>query len=123
MRLLLDTHILIWYIMGDETLPMSWREQIQSHRNQKFVSIASLWEIAIKTNIGKLTIIYPLDQLIPAEFELLPIATSHLLAYQQLPLHHRDPFDRILIAQAQTDGFTIMTKDSNFALYDVDLLA
>jgi len=121
MQLLLDTHILLWYIEGNESLPIVWREYIQSRGNQKLVSIASLWEIAIKTNIGKLKIKYPLDLLIPVGFELLPVSVSHLLAYQKLPLHHRDPFDRILIAQAQTDGFTIMTKDPNFPLYDVAL--
>lgn len=122
MRLLIDTPILLWYVEGNESLPVAWREQIQSRDNQKMVSIASLWEITIKTNIGKLKIKYPLNQLIPAEFQLLPISVPHLMAYQVLPLHHRDPFDRILIAQAQTDGFTIMTKDPNFPLYDVALL-
>lgn len=122
MRLLLDTHILIWYIMGDETLPLSWREKIQSPENQKIVSIATLWEIAIKTNIGKLTLKYPLDRLLPAEFQVLAIEVPHLLTYQQLPPLHRDPFDRILIAQAKTDGLTIMTKDPNFSLYTVAFL-
>ena len=122
MRLLLDTHILIWYVMGNEQLPITWRELIQSTQNQKFVSIASLWEIAVKTNIGKLTIEYPLDRLIPADFQLLPIELPHLLAYQQLPLHHRDPFDRMLIAQAQSEQFTLMTNDGNVTLYEVMLL-
>lgn len=122
MRLLLDTHIVLWYILGDETLSLPWRNLIQSTQNQKVVSIISLWEIAIKTNIGKLKIQYPLDQLIPAEFQLLPIELPHLLAYQKLPLHHRDPFDRMLIAQAQVAGLTLMTHDTNFPLYDVALL-
>lgn len=122
MRLLIDTHILIWYIMGDERLPVAWRELIQSVQTQKIVSIASLWEIAVKTNIGKLTIIYPLDRLLPNDFQLLPLAIPHLIAYQQLPLHHRDPFDRILIAQAQTEQLTVMTQDPNFPLYEVSLL-
>jgi PIN domain nuclease of toxin-antitoxin system len=122
MRLLLDTHILIWYVIGDEQLPIAWREMIQSTQNQKIVSMASLWEIAIKTNIGKLTIEYPLDRLVPADFQRLPIELPHLLAYQQLPLHHRDPFDRMLIAQAQAEQLTLMTQDPTFPLYDVTLL-
>lgn len=122
MRLLLDTHILIWYIMGDETLPLSWREKIQSPENHKIASIATLWEIAIKTNIGKLTLKYPLDRLVPADFQVLAIEVPHLMTYKKPPLYHRDPFDRILIAQARTDGLTIMTKDPNFPLYDVALL-
>lgn len=122
MRLLLDTHILIWYVMGDEQLPIAWREMIQSDHNQKCVSIASLWEIAVKTNIGKLTIKYPLDRIVPTDFQLLPIELPHLLAYQQLPLHHRDPFDRMLIAQAQAERLTLMTEDSNMPLYEVTLL-
>ncbi len=122
MRLLLDTHILVWYVMGDEQLPIPWREMIESNQNQKFFSIASLWEIAIKTNIGKLTIKYPLDRLIPADFQRLPIELPHLLAYQQLPLHHRDPFDRMLIAQAQAEQLTLMTQDPNFPLYEVALI-
>lgn len=103
-------------------MPVTWREQIQSPGNKNFVSIASLWEIAIKTNIGKLEIKYPLDQLIPLDFEILPVLVPHLLAYQKLPLYHRDPFDRILIAQAQTDDLTIITKDPNFPLYEVSVL-
>ncbi len=122
MRLLLDTHILIWYVMGDEQLPISWRELIQSPQNQKFVSVASLWEIAVKTNIGKLTLKYPLDRLVPVDFQLLLIELPHLLAYQQLPLHHRDPFDRMLIAQAQAEQLTLMTQDGNMPLYEVILL-
>lgn len=122
MRLLIDTHILLWYVEGDERLPIAWRDLIQSVQIQKSVSIASLWEIAVKTNIGKLEIKYPLDRLIPADFQILPIKVPHLLAYQKLPLHHRDPFDRILIAQAQVEQFTLMTKDPNFPLYEVVLL-
>lgn len=121
MNLLLDTHVVIRYITGDESLPERWREVIAKDENQKSVSIVSLWEIAIKTNIGKLTLDYPLDKLVPADFRILPVEMTHVLAYQQLPLHHRDPFDRMLIAQAQVEQLTVMTQDANFPLYDVVL--
>ena len=122
MQLLLDTHILIWYIMGEERLPVPWRELIQSPEHEKVVSIASLWEMAVKTNIGNLTLHYPLDWFVPSDFRILPVELPHLLTYQQLPLHHRDPFDRMLIAQAQTEKLTVMTQDGNFPLYDLILL-
>lgn len=122
MRLLLDTHVLIWYIEGNEKLPSEWRQLIESSENEKYFSIASLWEMTIKINIDKLTLKYPIDKFIPADFQLLAISTSHLMAYQKLPLHHRDPFDRILVAQAQMEDLSIMTHDPNLALYDVKLI-
>lgn len=100
MQLLVDTHVLIWHLEDNPRLPVAWSELLENPDHQKFFSVASLWEIAVKTNIGSLTIKYPLDRLIPAEFQILPIEIPHLLAYQQLPLYHRDPFDRMLIAQA-----------------------
>ena len=91
-------------------------------RNLKMVSIASIWEIAIKTNLQKLNISYPLDKLLPIEFQILDLQVSHLIAYQNLPLYHRDPFDRILVAQAQIEDLSIITLDPNIHLYDVSLL-
>ena len=123
MNLLLDTHILLWYITGNETLAADWRSSIQSTDNQKWISMASLWEMAIKSSLGKLTLSAPLDQLIPEGFRILPIDLIHVLAYQRLPLHHRDPFDRMLIAQAQVENLTLMTHDANFRLYGIRLLS
>lgn len=123
MNLLLDTHILLWYITGNETLAADWRSCIQSTDNQKWISMASLWEMAIKSSLGKLTLSAPLDQLIPESFRILPIDLIHVLAYQRLPLHHRDPFDRMLIAQAQVENLTLMTHDANFRLYGIRLLS
>lgn len=120
-RLLVDTHILIWHLESDPYLDPAWSDVLEDSTYEKYFSIASLWEIAIKTNIGKLKIDYPIDRLVPADFQLLPISPAHLLAYQYLPMHHRDPFDRILIAQAKTDGLIIMTKDVNFSLYKASL--
>ena len=122
MQLLVDTHILIWHPEDDPRLSLEWSGLLENPEHQKWFSIASLWEMAVKTNIGHLTLVYPLDRIVPADFLVLPVEIAHLLAYQKLPLHHRDPFDRTLIAQAQTEGLTIMTHDTNFALYDVSIL-
>lgn len=100
MRILIDTHILLWYVEGNTQLKIAWREILQSPNSLKMVSKASLWEIAIKANIQKLSIKYPLDKLVPLDFQILDIDMPHLMAYQELPLYHKDPFDRILIAQA-----------------------
>jgi PIN domain nuclease of toxin-antitoxin system len=122
MRILIDTHILLWYVEGNTQLKPSWREILQSPYSLKMVSMVSLWEIAIKTNIKKLSISYPLDKLVPLDFQILEIEMPHFLAYQELPLHHKDPFDRLLIAQAQIEDLKIMTIDPNFPLYDVELV-
>jgi PIN domain nuclease of toxin-antitoxin system len=122
MRILVDTHILLWYVAGNPKLDISLREILQDPYNLKMVSIVSLWEIAIKTNIGKLSISYPLDKLVPLDFQLLDIDIIHLLTYQDLPLHHKDPFDRILIAQAMSEELEIMTLDENFPSYDIQLI-
>ena len=123
MRILIDTHVLLWYIEDNPKLTTRWSDLLQDSRNLKMVSIASIWEIAIKTNLQKLRISYPLDKLIPIEFQILDLQISHLIAYQDLPFHHRDPFDRILVAQAQIEELSIMTIDPNIHLYDVSLLA
>ena len=123
MRILVDTHVLIWYIEGNEKLTPNWRSILSDPRNLKMVSIASIWEIAIKTNLQKLNISYPLDKLLPIEFQILDLQISHLIAYQNLPLHHRDPFDRILVAQAQIEDLSIMTVDPNIHLYDISLFS
>ena len=96
---------------------------IENPENTKYISIASIWEIAIKTNIGKLEISIPLNNFVPAEIEIIPPKINHLTRYQQLPLHHKDPFDRILIAQSLEENFTIMTADERFSLYHVSLIS
>jgi|AntAceMinimDraft_11_1070367.scaffolds.fasta_scaffold301142_2 PIN domain nuclease of toxin-antitoxin system len=108
MKLLVDTHVVIWHLEDNPRLSIEWSNTLENPAHEKYFSIASLWETAIKINVGKLKIEYPLDHLIPAEFKLLPVSVPHLLNYQPLPLHHCDPFDRILIAQTQTEGFIII---------------
>lgn len=127
MKLLLDTHVFLWFIMGSPHLSAEARTLIEDEKNRKFISIASLWEIAIKSSIGKLTLSASFDQLIPQQltlngFELLPIEFTHLAAVATLPFHHRDPFDRLLIAQAIVEKMPIMSIDSAFEAYNVTRL-
>lgn len=91
MRILVDTHILLWHITDNKSLPLRFSQILQDPHNLKMVSIVSLWEIAIKTNIGKLSINYPLDKIVPLDFQVLNIDMIHLLNYQNLPNHHKDP--------------------------------
>lgn len=126
MKYLLDTHSFLWYINDDKRLPQKDKDAISIIENQIFVSIASIWEIAIKINIRKLFLIFDCDflfsQIDSNHFQLLPILRKHLNFYTNLPLHHRDPFDRILIAQAISEGMTIISRDKNFSDYDAKVL-
>ena len=122
MKLLLDTHIFLWFIMGSPHLSAEDRALIEDETNRKFLSVASLWEIAIKSSIGKLNLSAPFDQLIPQQinlngFELLPIEIAHLATVATLPFHHRDPFDRLLIAQSITEKMPVVSSDSAFDAY------
>lgn len=126
MRLLLDTHILLWYLDDNENLSTPQRAQIEDRRNQVAVSAASLWEITIKVSIGKLELI---DDIITIEnilrqqgIEILPIQAAHLQRLLSLPFHHRDPFDRLIIAQALAQEMTLVSNDSAFSAYPVSLL-
>lgn len=126
MRILLDTHSFLWFIGGDDELPPAAREEISTIENRVFLSVASLWEIAIKTSLGRLILGKPFEelmaeQLILNEIELLPIELGDLSLVARLPFHHRDPFDRLIIAQAVTRNLTIVGKDSEFAKYPIEL--
>jgi PIN domain nuclease of toxin-antitoxin system len=126
MNLLLDTHSLIWFLNGDLLLPETARKQILDRRNPVFVSIASIWEIAIKTAIGKLDLRLKLEAieslLIADDIQLLGINYNDALLVSRLPFHHKDPFDRIIAAQALNGQFTLVTKDGMFKKNGVDLL-
>lgn len=105
MRLLLDTHSFLWFIGGNTSLSPTARMLIEDANNQPMLSMASLWEMAIKLSIGKLSLGQPFETLIPKQMqlngiELLQIEMAHVVVVAQLPFHHRDPFDRLLIAQA-----------------------
>lgn len=124
MRLLLDTHILLWWLTDDRRIPAESREIIRDGKNQVFVSAASAWEIAIKRSLGKLRA--PADlkaQIQTARFEVLNVTIDHALAVSDLPAHHSDPFDRILVAQALFEGLTVVTQDPKIHRYEVAVLA
>ncbi len=111
MQLLIDTHILIWFFEGNKLLSKSRRQIIANPQNEIFVSIASLWEMAIKISLGKLTLAKSLADVIKQigveDIELLPISPEHTLQVSTLPFHHRDPFDRIIIAQSQIKNLAV----------------
>ena len=125
-KLLLDTYALIWFLRGDSELSPAAGKSMRDSTNVKFVSIASLWKIAIKVNLGKIQFDFALKdfaELIAAnDFDILPIAFEHILMVGTLPPHHRDPFDRMLIAQASVEGLTIVTRDPHFPDYGVPVL-
>ncbi|NJR48935.1 MAG: type II toxin-antitoxin system VapC family toxin [Leptolyngbyaceae cyanobacterium CSU_1_3] len=119
---LLDTHALIWFLENDPRLPSTTRTQIETTPTI-FISIASLWEIAIKANIGKLTLTFPFNTIEPnlttAGITQLPITFKDLEIYLSLPLHHRDPFDRILIAQTINYSLTLISQDHQMDAYSI----
>jgi PIN domain nuclease of toxin-antitoxin system len=125
MRLLLDTHAFLWWVAGSRDLARKARSAVGSGRNECFVSIASGWEIAIKVSLGTLKIDGALDRFLPEQlaansFQPLPIELKHCARVAALPFHHRDPFDRLLVAQALEDGLAIVTADSVFTKYGVE---
>ena len=118
--LLLDTHVLLWWLDDSPKLPQEVRLRITDPDNMVFVSAATLWEIAIKRSIGKLIIPHGyLEAIDASNFTELPITWEHARATEKLPLIHRDPFDRMLVTQAIHENLTIATTDKNIALYDV----
>ncbi|MBX9946904.1 MAG: type II toxin-antitoxin system VapC family toxin [Reyranella sp.] len=124
MTLLLDSHVLIWLLGRPEYLSPPARQALSDPDNQRFVSIASLWEIAIKVSVGKLAFPAQLDEAIEhSASTLLPVSVAHAGRLLGLPFHHRDPFDRMLVAQAMEEGLTIVTRDRRFTAYGVPILA
>ena len=125
MTYLLDTHTLIWFLENDPRLPAVTRTQIETTPTI-FVSIVSLWEIAIKANIGKLDLSFPFSTISPNLISLgiteLPISFKDLEIYLSLPLHHRDPFDRILIAQAMNHSLIFISQDPQIDAYPIQRL-
>jgi PIN domain nuclease of toxin-antitoxin system len=127
LRLLLDTHVFLWAAAEPERLSISAREAIEHKENQVYVSAATGWEIAIKHAIGRLVLPVDPSAYVPGRirslgFDELPIAMSHTLAASQLPPHHADPFDRILVAQAQVEGLTLASADPLVLRYPVSTL-
>jgi PIN domain nuclease of toxin-antitoxin system len=122
LRLLVDTHVLIWWSSRKE-VGSAAADAMRAPRNEVYVSVASIWEAEIKAATGKLRLDADL-QAEPAEhgFALLDINARHAVAAARLPLHHRDPFDRMLVAQAQLEGLTLVTRDPVFDRYPVAVL-
>ena len=123
MNLLLDTHVLIWWLQDSDKLGRRARQAILRPGAAVFISSACIWEISIKSALGRLKIKEPLGKCIPdlvaGGFHHLPIGFEHALAVQDLPSHHNDPFDRMLIAQAQCEDLTLVTADPAITPYDV----
>ena len=123
MKLLLDTHVLLWWL-ADDPLSRAADEAMRSPRNAVCVSAASAWEIGIKVGLGKLRPPESLSTRLREErFTPLPVTVEHGLRVGELPLLHKDPFDRLLVAQAQLESLTIVTRDPRIARYDVPVLA
>jgi len=123
LRLLLDTSILLWWLADDPRLGTAARAAIASAEHIVYVSAASLWEIAVKQSAGKL-VLPPEFQLVvqSAGFQDLPIDARHAAVVQTLPMVHQDPFDRMLVAQAQVEEMVLVTDDPRLARYDVHVL-
>ena len=124
MKYLLDTHSLIWFISGDAQMSSHALQLIDAEENELFVSIASLWEMAIKFSLGKLELAAPFEELFPRQLEennieVLGITVEHLEAVCHLSFHHRDPFDRLIIAQAQIEELPIISVDTVFDAYSI----
>jgi PIN domain nuclease of toxin-antitoxin system len=127
MRVLLDTHAFVWWIMDDSRMSARAREVISDGRNNLSLSAASGWEIAIKAGLDRIELPSPMErflieQLRENRIDVLPVQMSHALHVHALPHHHRDPFDRMLVAQAQLEKMTILTADKHITEYDVEVL-
>lgn len=124
MNLLVDTHVLLWWLADDAALPAGARAAIAAPEHRVAVSAASAWEIAIKRALGKLDAPDDLRRtLLLCGFDELAITVDHASVAGALPRHHEDPFDRMLVAQALVEGLTVLTVDPQFAAYGVDVLS
>jgi PIN domain nuclease of toxin-antitoxin system len=125
MRLLLDTHTLIWFFAGDSQLSSIAPILIEDEDNNKLLSVASVWEMAIKKSQGNLNFTLPFQEYIEEklsweDFNLLNINLDHLNAIVTMPFHHKDPFDRLIVAQAMVEGIPVLSKDSAFDAYSIN---
>jgi len=127
MRILLDTHAFLWMIFGDERLDESTRSLISHPENEILLSVVTLWEIAIKVSLGKLDLAIPFEKMMEEllnkyAVQVLPISFEALVTVSKLPFHHRDPFDRLLIAQAVMEDIPIISRDGAFSNYPVQII-
>ncbi len=127
MRILVDTHALLWFLLGDTRLSARAREAIELSSNTNFLSDASIWEMSIKQSLGKLKLAEPFESRLVAAlernaFKQLPIARPHLFTVSRLPFHHRDPFDRLIIATAMIENLPIVSQDPHFSAYPIEVI-
>jgi len=123
MRFILDTHVVLWWLDDPGLLSETARNAIAEPSNEIFVSAASAWEIAIKRGLGKLqTEDHFMEAILACGFKPLAMTMAHALATEELPPHHRDPFDRMLISQAICEGATLITRDSTLMLYGIPII-
>lgn len=127
MRILLDTHSFLWFIAGDERLSAMARALMENPDNELALSVASVWEMAIKHSLGKLPVARPFADIIPAQItangiQVLPISVAHAAHVALLPFHHRDPFDRLLIAQSMLERLPLLSADPAFDAYNIQRL-
>lgn len=127
-RLLLDTHAFLWWIGDDPRLKSAAKRAIADIENECYLSVASCWEMAIKVSLGKLRLAKPIERFITEQltvngFTLLSVDLRHVAKVEKLPFHHRDPFDRLLIAQAMMEKLTIVSADRAFSKYGVKVLS
>jgi len=126
-RLLLDTHTFLWFITDDPLLSRAARALIADPGNESVISAASYWEVAIKVNLGKYPLTVPFEQFLTDgikgnDFAILPVEIRHAVVLSQLPMHHKDPFDRMIIAQALADQISVVSLDVAFDSYGVTRL-
>ncbi len=126
MKLLLDTHAFLWLVTGDRRLSQTARRALGAPKAQPLLSLASVWELAIKSSLGRLTLPEPLDtylaKKLATNLQLLPVELSHVVAVERLPFHHHDPFDRLLVAQALSERLPVVTRDREIRKYGVDVV-
>ncbi|HOZ90083.1 MAG TPA: type II toxin-antitoxin system VapC family toxin [Bacteroidia bacterium] len=123
MAFILDTHAFLWFVSGDKKLPENVKTKIMDINEPCFLSVASLWEITIKKQIGKLILDISLEELFDYadrnQIEIIQITYEHLLTLEQLPSHHNDPFDRLIISQALAENLTLITRDKGLKKYKI----
>lgn len=126
MKLLLDTHAFLWLVAGDRRLSPTARRVLAAPKAQPLLSLASVWELAIKSSLGRLTLPEPLDtylaKKLSTNLRLLSVDLSHVVAVERLPFHHQDPFDRLLVAQALSERLPIVMRDREIRKYGVEVV-
>jgi PIN domain nuclease of toxin-antitoxin system len=126
MRLLLDTHAFLWFVAGDRRLSATARRALDHAKVRPLLSVASVWEMAIKSSLGRLELPEPLDRYLARKLStnlnLLPLELEHVVAVAHLPFHHQDPFDRVLIAQSLAERVPVVTRDPAFRKYGVEVV-